>query len=79
MRTVRRESTPISLARVSAPATDSAERKTIPLIGFGKPGGMTNEIAATAIGAIPFARTFVALRSPRTPSWTPNASLSTNR
>src|SRR2546425_765550 len=70
MRTVRRESTPISLAKVSAPATERAERKTIPLIALGNPGGMTSEIAATAIGAIPFAKTFVARRC-RTETGTP--------
>src|SRR2546425_5308971 len=79
MRTVFRESTPISLARVSAPATDRAERKMTPLMIFGKPAGIVSEIAATAMGANPFAITFVDFRSPRTPSWTPNASFKANR
>src|SRR5256885_2411315 len=79
MRTVFRESTPISLARVSAPATDRAERKMTPLMIFGKLAGIVREIAATAMGANPFASTFVDFRSPRTPSWTPNASFKANR
>src|SRR2546428_7617906 len=79
MRTVFRESTPISLARVSAPATDRAERKMTPLMIFGKPAGIAREIAATGMGANPFASTFVDFRSPPTRSWPPNASFKANR
>src|SRR5436853_4462499 len=79
IRYVLRESTPISLANVSAPATESADRKITPLATFGSRVGRTRDATATAIKAAPFATTFVARRSPRIPSWTPSACLSEKR
>src|SRR5207253_701491 len=65
MRYVCRERTPISLARVSDPATERADRKMTPLISLGNPGGWIRDRTATAISATPFASTFVDRRSPR--------------
>src|SRR5207253_10474040 len=79
MRYVCRERTPISLARVSDPATERADKKTTPLITRGKAGGWIRDRTATTIRATPFASTFVARRSPRIPSWTPIASFRANR
>ena len=72
------DSTPISLARVSAPATARTLTYTRPL-SSGLGPAERNAKAATATGAIPFARTFEDRRSPMRPSWTPSASLSANR
>src|SRR5437016_13882929 len=70
MRYVCRERTPISLARVSDPATERADRKTTPLITRGKPGGWTRDRTATAISATTFESTFEDRYSPRIPSCT---------
>src|SRR5438093_6981921 len=57
------ERMPISLARVSAPATASTLTYTSPVRSWRRPV-VRAAIAATVTGAIPFARTFEDFRSP---------------
>jgi len=58
-------------------ASATAGSEALSMTACSKGSGIA-AIAATATGAIPFARTFEDRRSPRRPSWAPRASFSAN-